>query len=334
MDKSKRIVLQGIGLSLAGLGIPMTHAQAQAVPWNPTRPLTIVVPAPPGGGSDSMARAMGDLFSKELGQPVVIDNKPGAGGTIGAQAVARAPADGHTVLFAHSAPIYYAPYLFNKLAYDPGKDLAFISYICDGVPILVMHPDVPAQNMKELVAWIQQKGKGKVSYGSYGIGSVSHLLSAYLSESRGLGMTHVPYRGEAPAVQDVLRGEVPFAIISVGSVIQHINAGKLKAIVNFDRKRMPELPNVPTMAEAGFTDPEFQPIGGVVMMAPAGTPPAVIARIEAVTRTAVQTPQMKAIFKTYGVVPIGSTAEEARKAFETTKPALERLVRLSGAKLE
>jgi tripartite-type tricarboxylate transporter receptor subunit TctC len=336
MDRNKRKSIQAAGIAAAGMALP-GWARAQTAGEGagfPRKPITLVVPAPPGGGNDSLGRALADIMAKELGQPVLVDNRPGAGGTMAAQLVARAPADGYTLFFAYSAPIYFAPYLFSKLAYDPGRDFDFISYICDGVPVLVAHNDVPARTMQEVVAWVQAQGKGKVSYGSYGIGSVSHLLSAYLSESRGLGMNHIPYKGEAPMVLDVLRGEVPIAISSVGTVLPHILSGKLKGVVNFTKTRMPELPNVPTIAEAGFPDPEFNPIGGVVMVAPAGVPQPVLQRLETVVRAAVQATPMRARFQVYGVVPIGSSAVDAKNLYESTKASRERLVKLSGARLD
>ncbi|MEJ8858202.1 tripartite tricarboxylate transporter substrate binding protein [Variovorax robiniae] len=307
-----------------------SHALAQDYP---TRPITIVVPAPPAGATDVLARVLADELGKSMKQAVIVDNKPGASGMLGASVVARAQPDGYTILLTHAAPIYYAQHMFNKVPYDVRRDFAFITEICSASLVFAVNKDVPARNMKEFIAWAQTN-KGKVNYGSYGVGSASHLLSAHLSESRKLDMTHVAYKGEAPMVQDMIAGQIPVSIGTMGTMAPHIASGSLKPLAIIGDRRLPELPNVPTMAEAGFPDEEFKLVGGVMVMAPAKTPPAILARLEKETRAAVQSVAMKARFQAFGLLGMGNSSAEFRKNFEASGPMIERLVQVSGAKVD
>jgi len=217
--------------------------------------------------------------------------------------------------------------------YDVRRDFAFITELCSASLVFAVNKDVPAKNMKEFVAWAQAN-KGKVNYGSFGVGSSSHLLNAHLSESRKLDMTHVAYKGEAPMIQDMIAGQIPMSIGTLGTMAPHIASGSIRPLAIIGDKRLTELPNVPTMAEAGFNDEEFKLLGGVVVMAPAKTPPAILARLEKETRAAVQTVAMKARFQAFGLVGIGNSSTEFRKNFEATGPMIERLVQVSGAKVD
>ncbi|MEJ8821066.1 tripartite tricarboxylate transporter substrate binding protein [Variovorax humicola] len=306
------------------------HALAQNYP---SRPITIVVPAPPAGATDVLARVLAEEIGKNLKQPIIVDNKPGASGMLGASLVARAQPDGYTILLSHATPIYYAQYMFAKVPYDVRRDFAFITEICSASLVLAVNKDVPARNMKEFVAWAQTN-KGKVNYGSFGVGSSSHLLSAHLSESRKLDMTHVAYKGEAPMIQDMLGGQIPMSIGTLGTMAPHITAGSLRPLAVIGEKRLAELPNVPTMAEAGLPDEEFKPIGGVLLTAPAKTPAPILARLEKEARAAVQTAAMKARFQAYGLVGMGNSSEAFRKNFEASGPVIQRLVQVSGAKVD
>ncbi|SFN02897.1 tripartite tricarboxylate transporter substrate binding protein [Variovorax sp. OV329] len=300
----------------------------------PTRPITFVVPAPPGGAVDGIARALADEMGKRLGQAIVVDNRAGASGVLGTQAVARANPDGYTLLVTHSAPILNVPYLLPKVPYDPKRDLSYVSQICTGQLVLAVNPKmVPAKSMKEFVAWAQ-KNKGRVSYGSYGLGSAGHLYSAYLSQSRDLDMVHVAYKGEAQMIQDMLGGQIAWGIASLGSLAPFVESGKLTALGSIADRRPQNLPDVPTLAESGFTEREFKAFGWIGLLAPANVPAPVLARIEKEARAALQTAALKARIQVYGADPVGSSSADFRREVETMSPVVEKMIKSSGIRLE
>ncbi|NOV24253.1 tripartite tricarboxylate transporter substrate binding protein [Cupriavidus necator] len=300
----------------------------------PAKPITFVVPAPPGGATDAIARTLAEVMSRRMGQPILVDNRPGAGGMIGAQFVARAVPDGYTLLVTPSAPILTAPYLYAKVPYDVKRDLSLISQICTGQLVLAVNPQkVPVKTVKEFIAWAQQR-KGTVTYGSYGVGSAGHLMGAYLSQANKLEMTHAPYKGESPMVQDLIGGQIDWAMGSVGVMAPYLQSGRLRALAVMGDRPLSELPNVPTMSESGFPEPEYRPVGWAALIGPANLPPAVMNRLEQEARAAVQTTEMKARFQVYGLSVLGTTSAAFRRDFDATLPVTERLVRLSGAKIE
>ena len=334
MQSVKRHLLKAAaGLLASRIVAPFTPG-AWAQSDYPSKPIMMIIPSTPGGAADTMGRVIADVMSKELGQTIVMEYKPGAGGIVAAGALAKAAPDGYTILFTTTAPIFYAPHMSTKLAYDAKRDFTLISQVTDGGLIMLASKDTPAKNMNELVAWVRQRGKGKTVYGSYGIGTVSHLLSAYLSESRDLGMTHAAYRGEAQFVQDLIAGHVPLGIGSVWTATPHIQSGRLRGIAVFTPQRHSLLPDVPTMVESGFTDPDFNVVAGNFMVGPANMPAPILARIEAAVRKAVKTQSIHDKLLNLGATPVGGTAEEARKLFDTTQPRLARLVKISGATLD
>lgn len=299
----------------------------------PSRPVTMIVPAGPGGATDIIARVMAEEFSKKLKQPFVVENKTGASGMIGTQAVARAAPDGYTLLLAYSTPIYYTRHMFAKVPYDVTRDLAVLSEVATTSLVLSVHKDVPVRNMKEFMAWAQQ-GKGKLSYGSYGTGSAGHLMSAYLSQSRDLQMTHVPYKSEGPYVQDLSAGVVPWGIGTFGPMMAHVKSGRIRPLAVMAPKRLAELPDVPTMAEAGFPDPEFHTIAWFTLSAPAGTPRPILDLLEKNAREIAQSTPLKARFQVFGMEGVGGSSEQFRRNFEATSPIIEKLIKVSGARTE
>lgn len=299
----------------------------------PGRPVTLVVPVAAGGAVDAVARTLADELGKRLGQTVVVDNRVGAGGTLGVQAAARARPDGYTLLVTHAAPIVHAPFVMQKVPYDVKKDFAFVTQISGGSLLLAVNAGVPATNVKEFIAW-GQRNRGKVSFGDFGVGSNGHLIGAYLSHANDLGATHVSYKGEAPMVQDVAAGTVPWGIGTVGGFSAQIASGRVRPLAVLGEKRLAAMPTVPTMEEEGFPDVEYKAAVGVYLLAPAGTPPDILARLEKEAREAVATPGMRTRLQAYGLDPLGISAEAARSRYDAALPVAERLVRISGARAD
>jgi len=248
-------------------------AAAYAAPQDwPQRPVSVVVPFPPGGSSDAIARMLTVPLNEKLGQPFVIDNRPGATGAIGATFVKRAPADGYTMMVASIGVYAVNPFLQKNLAYDPAKDFDLLTVAVRAPNVLVANPQFPANTLQELVAYMK-KNPGKVSFASSGAGSSDHLTAALFWQKSATDGLHVPYKGGGPAISDLLAGQVDVSFQNVNAVLQHIRTGKLKAMAVTSDKRSPVLPNVPTMAEAGVKDVEVYSWQGVA--APRGLPPEV-----------------------------------------------------------
>lgn len=313
---------------LAVLGTAL-GTQALAQSW-PTRPITLVVPTAPGGVIDSVARAMAEEMGTRLGQTLIVDNKAGASGMLAVQTVARARPDGYTLLVANSTAITNLPYLVKKLPYDVQRDLSFISQICAGQLLLTVNSDmVPARTMQQFLDWARSR-KGQVSYGSYGQGTVGHLIGAYLSGSRALDMTHIAYKGEAPMLQDMLGGQIAWGITSALTAGPHLHSGKLRALAVIGTARAATLPEVPTMAEAGLPEPQLQLAGWIGLMAPAGTPADALQRIEDAARAAAMSTAMRARFQVYAMAAIASSSAQFRQDVARSAPLYEELIRSAG----
>jgi len=317
-------VLAFLALGLAAM------ASAQTANY-PNRPVTLIVPAGAGGGTDVVARVLADELGKRLGQAVVVDNKTGASGMLGTQAVARAAPDGHTLLVAYSTPIFYAHHIFAKVPYDIRKDFEFISQLAATSLVMMVNADVPAKNMKEFMAWAQQN-KGKVNYGSYGQGSPGHLMSAYLSDSRKLDMTHVAYKSEAPHIQDLAGGVVSWGLGTIAAAQGALKDKRIRPIAIYGPKRLAELPDVATMAEQGFADPEFNTVAWFTLLAPAGTPKPILQRLEKETVEIIHSTAMKARFQVFGLESVPGGAARFHKDFDAVDPVIQKLVRISGVR--
>lgn len=318
----KKILIAAVALVGCGIALAQNY---------PSRPVTLVVPAAPGGGTDILGRVLAEQLKKRLNQPVIVDNKAGASGMIGTQAVARANPDGYTLLFSYSSPIYYAHHTYANVPYDVKRDLAVVSEVATNTMILVVNKDVPARNMKEFIAWAKRE-KGRLSYGSLGAGSGGHLTAAYLSKTRDLEMVHVPYKSEAPFAQDLAAGVVPWGMGTLAPMLALIQSGRVRPIAVLADKRLQALPSVPTMKEEGFPDPELVTMSWFVLAAPAGTPKPILELLEKHAREIAHTPEMKARLEELGMDAVGGSAADFRRNFDTTGPLIEKLVTLSGAR--
>jgi tripartite-type tricarboxylate transporter receptor subunit TctC len=290
----------------------------------PTKPVRIVIPLPPGGVTDGMARLMAQKMQESWGQPVLPENRPGASHFIAAEAVAKAPPDGHTMLFANHATLAMNAGLFRKLPYDPLKDFAAVSLAVSSANVLMAHPSVPAANLGELIAQAK-KNPGRLTYGSQGNGSSGHIGVALIAQLAGVELVHVPYKGPAPATQDLLAGQINLLFDTVFSQLGHIRAGKLKALAISSRERHPLLPDVPTVAEQGLRDYEVIPWFGVVV--PAGTPADIIARInEEIVRTLNDETQKKRLTD-QGLAVVASSPEAFERHIREEHAKWTRLIR-------
>ena len=306
--------------------IPL-NAMAQS--W-PTRPVHVIVTFPPGGSSDIVARLLAVPLQAELGQPVIIDNRPGAGGTIGAQEVARAAPDGYTLLLSNSAPISISPAMQDQPRYDPVKAFSHVAYIGSVANVFVIHPSVPAKNMAELIAWIKAE-KNPVNYGSGGVGSIGHIVGETLKKDFGLRMEHVGYKGSSPMHNDLLGGTIKLAIDTLPQNVPFMRDGKLRAIAVTSPARAPMAPDVPTVQELGqkkLVAENFLGISG-----PAGLPRNVVERLHAANRKALADPKIAQRLAELGVQgrdmsPAQFTAFVAAQVKDWYQP-----VKDSGAKL-
>ena len=294
----KRIILAIAAGLLAGA------AQAQA--W-PSKPIRLVVPFAPGGSSSIVARAVGAEMEKGLGQPIVIDNKPGGGGNVAMQEVARAEPDGYTLIIGHLGTLAVNPFMFDTLPFDTNRDFAAVSLLVKVPNIFVVHADVPARDMREFIA-LAKKQPGKLFYGSAGNGSAGHLTFEYLKLVSGMDIVHVPYKGTGPNLIDLLAGRTQATSAGTPPLMPHVKAGKLRAIAVAGAKRLPALPEVGTVAEQGY--PGFETTQWYGLNAPARTPATVIKRLSEEAAKAVKHPSVLERFAADDAEGIGSTPEE------------------------
>jgi tripartite-type tricarboxylate transporter receptor subunit TctC len=297
----------------------------------PDRPVRLVVPFPAGGAADLMARGLAQRLGDQLGQQVIIDNRGGAGGTVAAEMVARAPADGYTLLFATMGTQAINPALYAKLRYDPLKDFAPIALTHITPRVLLVGPSVKAGSVAELVALAKAK-PGQLTYGSAGNGSSSHLSGALFESLAGVDLVHVPYKGSAPLLTDLLAGRVDATFDSFTVYEEHIKSGRVRALAVTSRVRMAALPQVPTVAESGLTGYEVSNWLGV--LAPAGTPREVVAGLHAAVGRAMADAGMKRQLAALGIEPASSTPEEFAALIRSEIPKWARIVKASGAKVE
>ena len=301
------------------------HAQAY-----PNKPIKMIAPYPPGGATDILARLISQGLTESLGQPVVVENKAGANGQIGHDFVAKAPPDGYTLLLGNSAALAVSISMYDKLTYDPIKDYAPITLAAQGALVMIVNPNVPANTLQEFVAW--GKKAPKVSAGLAGVGAMHHLVTEQMKLQSGVNWINVPYKGSAPMVVDVLSGQVDFGIDNIPSSLPHIKAGKLKALAVTSAKRTPLLPDVPTLAEAGMPGIEAAAWHGV--LAPAGTPPAIVAKLNAEIVKILKSPEMQKRLGDLGLDAVGSSPQQFADFIASENVKWAKVVKASGAKLE
>lgn len=283
----KAFVLTKKVLAFLGLVTLTSIASAQSFP---DRPITLVVPNPPGGLVDTSARLLSEPLTRVIGQTVVVDNKPGASGNIAYQYVANAKPDGYTLLISYSGYHVGNPALMDKLPWDPIKDFSPIALLTVSTNVIAVHPSVPVNNLKEFIAYAKAN-PGKLNYASQGNGSVSHIGTEMFKQTTGIEMVHVPYKGSGPAIQDVLAGQVQVFISTPPSLMQHVQSGKLKGLAVTGKNRHPGMPSVPTTAEAGL--PSFQLESWVGLFAPAATPKAVVTKLTDSVKKSLALPEVK-----------------------------------------
>jgi tripartite-type tricarboxylate transporter receptor subunit TctC len=288
------------------------HAAEQAYP---TRPIRLIVAFPPGGSTDIIARLVGQRLSERLGQQVIIDNRGGAGGTVGTEIAARATPDGYTLTMGTTSTHVIAPAAYSKLKYDPVKDFAPITLVASTPYLLVLNPGVKATNLKEFIALAKSQA-GKMNYASAGTGSTTHLAMEMLKHAAGIDIVHVPYNGNGPAGTAVLGGQVQALFGSMPAVLPHAQSGKVRPVAVGTTKRSPALPNVPSVAESGY--PGFEASLWLGFFAPRGTPAAIINRLHGELTKIALSPDMKAQFERNGAEPVTNA----------TPIELERLVRV------
>ena len=297
--------LRSLGILVAVLAlVAATHAFAQAYP---AKPIRLVVPFPPGGAVDFYARVVQAPLSEALGQQVVIDNRVGASGMIGADFVAKSAPDGYTLLLGNIASLAINVGLYSKMAYDPARDFTPITHTVDVNYVLVVHPSVPVHTVAELIAYAKAN-PGKLSYGSAGSGSLPHLAGELFKSLTGTDMIHVPYKGGGPMVTDLLGGTTQLVIADQASLMPFVTSGKLRALAVASPARSPNYPDLPTIAEAGV--PGFQAVAWNGLVGPAGLPPEIVKRVHDVFVATMALPDVRRKLITGGLDPVGDSPEE------------------------
>jgi tripartite-type tricarboxylate transporter receptor subunit TctC len=317
MNITRRNILGSAGAALIYTLPHGAHAQA----W-PAKPLRFVVPFAPGGSSEIVARATAGELSKTLGQSVYVDNKPGASGNIAMQEVARAD-DLHTIILGHIGTLAVNPYMFKKLPYDPNKDFKPISLLAKVPSLYVVHPDVPARNLKEFIALVKSK-PGRMNYGSAGNGSAGHLAMEYLKMTADIFITHIPYKGTGPQLTDLLAGRLDAASVGAAAILPQIKAGKLRCIATGSTRRLPQLPDVATVAEQGF--PGFEMTQWYGMLAPASMPQANIDKLAAETQKAVRSPAAQERLAFDAAEAVGNTPAQFAQFIEMEQKRWKQVV--------
>ncbi len=297
----------------------------------PDKPVRVIVPVPAGGTPDVVARMVSPGLSALLGQQLVIDNRGGAGGLIGAEMAAKAVADGYTLFFSSPGALTILPHLQKQANYDTLRDFAPIAQVASGPFLLITHPSVPVKSVKELLA-LAKADPGRLNYASAGNGAANHLAMELFKSMAGVNLTHVPYKGAPQAVTDLIGGSVNLMFNSIPPALQHIKAGRLRMLGVSSAKRSPQLPDVPTISEAGVAG--YESITWFGLLAPAKTPPAIIARLHTELVKVVRAPEMRAQLEIQGYDPVGGSAAEFTAFIRAESEKYKKVVKLSGATVD
>ncbi len=322
-----RGLLRGCAAALAAVSMfTATGLLAQA--W-PARPIRVIVPFPPGGGLDFFARVLAPRLQENLGQQIVVENRSGAGGMVGADFVAKAAPDGYTLLLASSAELTISQHLYPKMAYDAIKDFAPVSYASHAALLFSVHPSQPPRNLQELIA-LARANPGKLAFASAGTGGVQHLAGEILKTAAKIDIVHVPYKGAGPAVIDMVGGQVQMGFTALPSSIQHARSGKLRPIAVTSVKRSDAAPELPTFTELGY--PALDLVVWYAALFPARTPPEVVAKMSAEINRAVGMPDIKARLLEQGVESVGTTPDQLAKFMQSEAARYGKIIRDTGAK--
>lgn len=318
-------------LSLVGLALALSSPLAAVAQAWPVKPVRFVLGFPPGGGSDILGRIVAARMQEQMGQTVVIENRPGASGNIAAGLVAKAAPDGYTIYLAQIAAVAISPSLFPKLGYDPLRDFAPISLIATGPNVLVVNPSLPVKNVKELIA-LARRQPGEMNYASVGPGSIQHLAAESFNLLAGVKTVHVPYKGSSPAGLDLMGGQVAFMFDSTPPIASFLKAGRMRALAVTSARRSALLPDVPTVAESGLPDFDFSTWWG--LMAPAGTPRPVIDRLNAELGKSLQHPDARERILGVGAEPKHTTPEEFGALIRSELARWAKVIKAAGVKVD
>ena len=323
--------MRGAPLSLAGALAALAlvvSVSAAAQAW-PSKPIRVIVPFPPGGGLDFFARVLAPRLQENLGQQIVVENRSGAGGMVGADLVAKSAPDGYTLLLASSAELTISQHLYPKMAYDAIKDFAPVSYASHAALLFSVHPSQPAKSLQELVA-LARANPGKLSFASAGTGGVQHLAGEILKTAARIDIVHVPYKGAGPAVIDMVGGQVQMGFTALPSSIQHARSGKLRPIAVTSVKRSEAAPELPTFTELGY--PALDLVVWYAALFPARTPPEIVAKMSAEINRAVGAPDIKARLLEQGVESVGTTPDQLARFMQSESARYGKIIRDTGAK--
>jgi len=313
----------------AALGIASaTMAGAQDYP---ARPIRVVVPFSPGGVADNSARVIADRLGARLGQQVIVENRPGASGNIGTQAVAQSAPDGYTLLLGFDGTMVINPHVFPKIPFDTLRDFAPVTKLGDATLILVAHPSVPAKNLAEFIVLAKQK-PGAFSYGTSGTGGTPHLAGELLTQRTGIVMEHVPYKGGGQAITDVVGGQIPLVYTAIATAQQYVKADRLIGLGVSSAKRSTALPDVPTFIESGL--PGFEVSAWTGVLAPAKTPPAVVDKLQKEIAAVLQTPEVRERYAVLGIDPVGNTPDQFAEQIRSDLARWEKVVKAANIKVE